>query len=150
MTRHSQHPYSYRDDPAVPDFDDSRPLFVFDGHCGLCSGGVRWLMRTDRKRAVAFTSAQGELGAALYRHYAMEIDTTYLLIDQGHAFGMSGGYLRLLPRLGWFWRLLSIFALVPEPLRDAAYRLIARNRYRWFGRYEHCALLTKEQRSRLL
>ncbi len=150
MTCHSQHPFSYRSDPDVPGFDDTRPLFVFDGKCALCSGGVRWLMAADPKGAIAYTSAQGELGASLYRHYSIDIDSTYLLIDAGHAYGMSGGYFRLLPRLGGFWRLFWVLAIVPEGLRDAVYRLIARNRYRWFGRREHCALLTSEQRSRLL
>lgn len=150
MTRHSQRAYSYRDDPAVPDFDDSAPLFVFDGHCGLCSGGVRWLMKADRRGRIAFTPAQGEIGVALYRHYAMAIDTTYLLIDQGQAWGMSGGYLRLASRLGGIWRLLGALAVIPESWRDAGYRLLARNRYRWFGRPEFCAMLTEDQRRRLL
>ena len=150
MTCHSKSAYSYRNDPAVPLFDDGRPLFVFDGHCGLCSGGVRWLMKADRKRRIAFTSAQGELGGALYRHYDLAIDTTYLLVDHGHAYGMSGGYFRLLPYLGGLWRALRVLSILPEQLRDAVYRLIARKRYRWFGRWEHCQLLTPEQRSRLL
>ena len=150
MTRHSGTAYSYRTDPDVPDFDDSRPLFVFDGHCGLCSGGVRWLMRSDKKGAVAFTSAQGALGASLYRHYAINMDETYLLIEGGHAWGMSGGYLRLMPVIGGFWRLYGLLRAVPESWRDAAYRMIARNRYRWFGRHDYCALLTEEQRRRLI
>lgn len=150
MTRHSLSAFSYRGDPAVPGFDDSRPLFVFDGHCGLCSGGVRWLMHADRKRAIAFTSAQGELGGALYRHYGVEIDATYLLIDRGQAYGMSEGYFRLLPYLGGVWHLWRIVGIVPEFLRDAVYRLVARNRYRWFGKYDYCVLLTDDQRARLL
>lgn len=150
MTRQSQIAFSYRDDPAVPRFDDSRPLFLFDGHCGLCSGGARWLMRADRKRRIAFASAQGALGGALYRHYGVEIDTTYLLVDQGHAYGMSEGYFRLVAHLGGAWHVWRIFRLVPESLRDTVYRLVARNRYRWFGRHDHCALLTADQRSRLL
>lgn len=150
MTRHSQTAHSYRTDAAVPAFDDSRPLFVFDGHCGLCSGGVRWLMRADARCRIAFTSAQGSLGEALYQHYGVAIDTTYLLIDKGQAYGMSEGYFRLLRYLGPGWQALRIFALVPEVLRDALYRLIARNRYRWFGKYDHCVLLTRDQRERLL
>lgn len=150
MTRHSQSQFSYRADRSVPHFDDSAPLFVFDGVCGLCSGGVRWLMKTDTRARIGFTSAQGELGAALYRHYGVDIDTTYLLIEGGHAWGMSGGYLRLLPYLGGLWSLLRGVALIPERWRDRAYAVIARNRYRWFGVHDHCALLTREQRSRLL
>ncbi len=95
-------------------------------------------------------SAQGELGASLYRHFGVEIDTTYLLIKDGHCWGMSGGYLRLLPVLGCAWRLLEITRLIPEAIRDTLYRLVARNRYRWFGHHEHCSLLTPEQRSRLV
>ena len=60
---------SYRDDPAVPTFDDSRPLFVFDGVCVLCSGGASWLMRHDKRALVNFTPAQETLGQALYTHY---------------------------------------------------------------------------------
>ena len=150
MTRYSSEAFSWRDDPAVPLFDESRPLFVFDGHCGLCSGGVRWLMSADQQGKILYTSAQGELGASLYRHFGVEIDTTYLLIKDGHCWGMSGGYLRLLPVLGGAWRLLEITRLIPEAIRDALYRLMARNRYRWFGHHEHCSLLTPEQRSRLV
>ena len=150
MSRQSRTPYSYRDDAAVPQFDDSRPLFVFDGHCGLCSAGVRWMMRADHEGRIAFASAQGRLGRALYRHYGVEVDTTSLLIDRGHAFGLSEGYFRLVPYVGGIWHMLRVFVVVPKAARDASYRVLARNRYRWFGRWEHCELLTPEQRSRLL
>jgi predicted DCC family thiol-disulfide oxidoreductase YuxK len=150
MARHSSRPHSYREDPAVPGFDDTRPLFVFDGHCALCSTGVRWLMAADQVGRVRFTSGQGPLGSALYRHYGLELDTTFLLIDGGHCGGMSAGVLRLLPVIGGPWRLLEVMRILPEAWRDALYRVIARNRYRWFGRREHCVLLTAEQRERLI
>ena len=67
-------PYSYRADPAVPAFDDSRPLYVFDGECVLCSRGAAWLMRHDPAGRVRFTSAQGALGRALYAHYGLPVD----------------------------------------------------------------------------
>lgn len=150
MTRYSLLPHSYRSDPAVPQFDDFRPIFVFDGTCPLCSGGVRLLMLCDRKRKVAFTSAQGELGVALYRHYDLPVDETYLLLDHGQAFGVSEGYFRLFEILGGAWPLLKFFAVLPERWLDAAYRAVARNRYRLGGKTEQCALLTPEQRSRLI
>jgi predicted DCC family thiol-disulfide oxidoreductase YuxK len=143
-------PYSYRSDPDVPAFDDSHPLFVFDGTCVLCSTGAAWLMRHDRQGRIAFTSAQGELGTALYRHFGREMDQTYLLVADGVAYGESDGYLRLARALGGAWRAATALRLVPRFLRDAAYRVVARNRYRWFGRAESCALLSPEQRGRLL
>jgi hypothetical protein len=83
--------FSYRDDPAVPPFDDSRPLFVFDGFCVLCSGGASWLMKHDREGRIALTSAQGEIGSALYRHYRIAMDETYLLLRDGRVFTKRRG-----------------------------------------------------------
>jgi predicted DCC family thiol-disulfide oxidoreductase YuxK len=142
-------PYSYRHDPDVPGFPDERPLFVFDGHCVLCSSGAAWLMKHGRGR-VRFASAQSPLGAALFRHYWMDPDQTYLLISDGTAAGESTGYLRLCSLLGGRWRLLLVFRLIPRTLRDWSYRIVARNRYRWFGKVDQCELLSPEERAQLL
>jgi predicted DCC family thiol-disulfide oxidoreductase YuxK len=141
---------SYRDDPAVPVFDDSHPLFVFDGVCVLCSGGASWLMRHDKRALVNFTPAQEALGQALYTHYGVEMNESYLLIAEGRAFTASRGYLELCGTLGGWWHILRVATAIPEGLRDRLYALIARNRYRWFGKADYCALLTTEQRNRLL
>jgi predicted DCC family thiol-disulfide oxidoreductase YuxK len=143
-------PYSYRTDPAVPAFDDSRPLFVFDGVCVLCSGGASWIMRRDPDARIAFTPAQGTIGQGLYRHYGLAIDDTYLFLVGGRAYGLSEGYFQVARVLGGGWRAAAILRAFPRPLRDAAYRLVARNRYRWFGKAGHCELLSPEQRARLL
>lgn len=143
-------PFSYRSDPQVPAFDDSRPLFVFDNVCVLCSGGVRFLMRHDTAGKIAFTSAQGSIGQALYRHYGLEMDETYLLLAHGRAHTMSAGYFAVAEELGGWWRLARLGRIVPGFLRDAAYRIVARNRYRWFGKTQACALLSEDQRARLL
>lgn len=143
-------PFSYRNDHAVPDFDDTKPLFVFDNICVLCSGGASWLMRLERAGDVQFTAAQGELGEALYRHYGMAMDDTYLFIANGRAWSKSEGYFQLAKQLGGIWKLSAIIRIVPRPLRDAFYDMIARNRYRLFGKTEACALLTEEQRARLI
>jgi predicted DCC family thiol-disulfide oxidoreductase YuxK len=150
MPELSHAPYSYRADPDVPAFDDSRALFVFDGVCVLCSGGAAFVMRHDRHARVNFTPVRSALGQALYRHYAVEWNETYLLVEGGRAYTASAGYLRLCAVLGGAWRCLRAAAIVPERWRDAAYALVARNRYRWFGQVEHCTLLTPEQRARLL
>ena len=78
------------------------------------------------------------------------MDETYLLVADGVAYTESDGYLRLARALGGRWRAAAVLRLVPRFLRDAAYRFVARNRYRWFGRAEVCALLSPEQRERLL
>lgn len=150
MTEFAGATYSYRSDSDVPAFDDSRPLFVFDGVCVLCSGGASWIMRRDPAAKIAFTPAQGPIGQALYRHYGLAIDDTYLFLAEGRAYGLSEGYFQVARVLGGIWQIAVVLRLVPRPLRDWAYRLVARNRYRWFGQAESCALLTPEQRTRLL
>ena len=150
MTELSAAPYSYRDDPGVPAFDDSRPLFVFDGVCVLCSGGAARIMRADKRQSLAFTPAAGQLGAALYRHYGLDLDDTYLFLVDGRAYGMSEGYFRVAQALGGVWKAAKVFRIFPPRLRDWAYRQVAANRYRWFGKVEACSLLTPEQRAQMI
>lgn len=150
MPEISKQPFSYRDDPSVPAFDDCKALFVFDGICVLCSGGASWIMRHDHKGGVNFTPAQEALGQALYSHYGIAMDESYLLIANGRAYTASRGYLELCRILGGWWHILRIAAIIPERLRDWLYALVARNRYRWFGKTNYCALLTEEQRTRLI
>ena len=144
-------PYSYRRDAAVPDFADDRPLFIFDGVCVLCSNGARWLMRRDPEARFRFATAQSPLGRAIYAHYDMDMDETYLLLDEGRVYIKSDGYLRIAPSLGGFYRALAALArLVPQTLRDAAYDRVARHRYRWFGKTGYCALIPDSLKDRLL
>ncbi|MCA1652623.1 MAG: thiol-disulfide oxidoreductase DCC family protein [Sphingomicrobium sp.] len=127
-----------------------RPLFLFDGQCVLCSTGVAFLMRHDRRGRIDFASAQSDLGRSLYAKFGVDPNATYLLVLGERALGDSSGYLELCSILGGWWRLLRISRAIPRGVRDRLYRLVARNRYRWFGTSAQCALLSPEQRRRLL
>ena len=118
MPEISERPFSYRDDPEVATFNDSQPLFVFDGICVLCSGGANWLMRHDKKGLVNFSPAQEALGRTLYAHYGIEMDQSYLLITNGRAYTASRGYLELCGILGGWWYALCAVTIIPEVLRD--------------------------------
>lgn len=107
-------------------------------------------MRFDSKGAINFASAQSALGQALYAKFGQQSDETYMLVDKGRAHVKSSGYFVLVEILGGVWRVFKIFGLIPRPLRDWLYDRVARNRYRWFGKAGYCALLTEEQRKRLL
>ena len=135
---------------SPPRITRDRPLFVFDGHCVLCSRGASFIMRHDRRRAVQFASAQSKLGSAIYETLSLPIDESYLLIDVAGVHTKSDGYFRLARILGGWWRIAGAAKLVPQPARDWIYDQVARNRYRWFGRTEQCRLLSPEQRSRLV
>lgn len=127
-----------------------QPLFVFDGVCVLCSTGASFLMRHDVKGRVQFASAQSELGSAIFRKLGKPIDESYLLIDADGWHAKSDGYFQLARILGGSWRLALVFKIIPRPIRDWLYDRVAANRYRWFGKAEYCALLSDEQRTRLV
>lgn len=138
-------------DIEPPDYGDTRPLFIFDHVCVLCSGGVSFIMKHDRAGKILFTPAQGALGQAMCNHFGIDWDATYVFYRDGKAYTKSEGYFEVARVLGGWWRLALVFRIVPRPLRDWAYDVLARNRYRWFGTTaEACALLTPEQRARLI
>jgi predicted DCC family thiol-disulfide oxidoreductase YuxK len=125
-------------------------LFVFDGVCVLCSTGASFLMRHDREGRIQLASAQSELGSANYGKLGKPIDESYLLIDAEGWHAKSDGYFQLARILGGWWRLAEVFRIIPRPIPDWLYDRVAANRYRWFGKADHCALLTDEQRNRLI
>ena len=144
-------PYSYRDDPGVPDFDDSRSLFIFDHHCVLCGGGVGFIMKHDRKGVSAFTSAQKERGEALCRHYGIDWDETFLFLHKGRPYVKFDGYFAVARAMGGLWYIPTVFQIIPRFILDRVYNLVARNRYKWFGQTpEACSVLTPDQRARLI
>ncbi|HZZ87120.1 MAG TPA: DCC1-like thiol-disulfide oxidoreductase family protein, partial [Caulobacteraceae bacterium] len=134
--------YGYRGDPAVPAFPDDRPILIFDGKCVLCSGFVQFILRHDRRRRLRLLAAQTPTGAALYRHLglASEAYETNILLENGRAWLKSEGSIRIFERLGLPWSLLGAGRVLPLPIRDGLYEVIARNRLRWFGARDTCFL----------
>ena len=133
-------PYSYRKDPVVPSFPDDRPIIVFDGYCGLCSGWARFVLRHDREAIYRFLPAQSPLGHALYLHYDLDPEDykTNILIADGVAWFKSEGSIRMAEALGFPWSLACLFRILPMWLRDMLYEFTARNRLRLFGRRDTC------------
>lgn len=135
-------PYSYRQDATVPRFPDDRPIIIFDGHCALCSGWARFVLRHDRRGVYRLLPAQTPLSRALYVHYDLdpeEYETNILLAD-GVAWFRSEGSIRMAEGLGWPWSLARVLRVLPLWTRDRLYQSAARNRLRLFGRRAACYL----------
>ena len=145
-------PYSYRQDPAVPRFPDDRPIIIFDGHCALCSGWARFVLRHDRPGLYRLLPAQTPLGRALYRHYGLDPEDyeTNILIAEGTAWFKSEGSIRMAEGLGFPWSLARLLRILPLRLRDALYQSLARNRLRLFGRRDICYRAEPGQEHRFL
>lgn len=144
--------FSYRHDPEVPEFPDANPVLIFDGECVMCSHTAAFILRHDRHKRCNFVAAQSELGRALYRHFGFD-DTdfeTFVLLHEGIAHVRSDAALKLMSLIGFPWALAAVLRVVPRFLRDAVYTLVARNRYRMFGRREVCYIPAPEHKNRFL
>jgi predicted DCC family thiol-disulfide oxidoreductase YuxK len=127
-------------------------IVVFDALCPLCSANARFILERDRARRFRLASVQSEAGRALYRRFNLDPDDpeTMLAVDGERLFRDSDAVLAITRGLGAPWSAAGALRVVPRRLRDAAYRWIARNRYRLFGRRETCWLPAPEYRDRLL
>ena len=127
-------------------------VIVFDGVCALCNRWVRFLLRFDRKGRYRFAAMQGQQGSAMLRAHGLDPQDpmSFLLLDAQGTWTDTDAILRVLAGLGGGWRLSGVLKVLPRGLRDAAYRALARNRYRWFGRHDACHLPAPEQAARFL
>lgn len=118
-------------------------ILFYDGDCGLCSRSVRFVSQADAQDQIYFAPLQGttaathELGA-----YASVTNGSLVLrrISDGTMFLRSDAVLELLRALGGFWKILLIGRIIPRPLRETAYRFVARHRIDWFGHADTCSL----------
>jgi predicted DCC family thiol-disulfide oxidoreductase YuxK len=128
-------------------------LILFDGVCNLCNGFVQLVIRHDPAGRFRFAALQSEAGRrvlAAHGYTGLTPPETVLLLENGCLYSHSTAALRIAHGLGWPWRAVAVGLLLPRFLRDAAYRVVARNRYRWFGRQESCWLPTPELQTRFL
>lgn len=128
-------------------------ILLFDGTCNFCNGTVNFLIPRDRRGRLRFAALQSELGRRLLTEHGLPIrddPESMVYIEGGRALERSDAALALCRHLDGGWPLLRAFRIVPRCLRDAVYRLVARNRYRWFGRTEACVLPTPERARRFL
>lgn len=136
------------------DAQENRPdaLMVFDGLCNACSAQVRLLLRLDRAGTIRFTSIQSPYGRHLAARFGIDADdpSTFLFFDGGRPLTQSQAVIAIAGRLPRPWRWLRVLAYLPRPVRDGAYRWVARNRYRLAGRRETCMIPSPEVRARFI
>jgi predicted DCC family thiol-disulfide oxidoreductase YuxK len=134
-----------------------RHLVLYDGVCGLCNRLLHFLLRHDKRTVFAYASLQSARGRAVVQRAGGDPDdltSFYVVADfaspNSRVFMRSDAALFVAGQLEWPWRIMRVGRLLPKPLRDAIYDIVARTRYRIFGRYESCPLTPPEFRSRFL
>lgn len=140
------------------------PVVLFDGTCNLCNGAVQFIIDRERAPELKFAALQSEAGRGVLAEAVGDAEAAKLaggatgsgdpdsvvLVEGGRVYTHSTAGLRLASRLRWPWSWCVVFFVVPRFVRDAVYRFIARNRYRWFGKEETCRVPTPELRARFL
>ena len=127
-------------------------IILFDGECPFCSRSVEFILSRDRRRFFSFASIQSEVGQRILQRLDSSLDQldTIVLVEEDQCWTKSAAALRIVRQLSGFWPVVYVFFIVPRSLGDLCYDVIARNRYRWFGRHEKCFVPSPEQRDRFL
>ena len=132
--------------------DPGGPVILFDAECVLCSANAQFVLKHDKVGHFRLVSMQSDIGAAIYRKHGLDSrDPISMLVVEGDRIRQdSDAVLSIYEGLGLPWRLFGILRIVPAFLRDLAYRWVARNRYRLFGKRQTCWVAPPEYRDRLL
>jgi predicted DCC family thiol-disulfide oxidoreductase YuxK len=128
------------------------PVILFDGVCNLCSGSVQFIINRDPSGIFRFATLQSETGKNLVSKFDLPNDKpdAIILVENSEYYSRSTAALRILQRLGSLWQLLYVFILVPRPIRDYFYDIVARNRYKWYGKRAQCMIPSEDIKSRFL
>ena len=132
-------------------------LILYDGVCGACNKFCRFIIPRDPEHGFRFTSIQGELGSSLLKEYGKEPDdlnTIYVITAYGSEesalLSHSDAILFVLKKIIGPWQALTIFKLIPRPIRDTVYNFIARYRYKLMGKFSTCPIPKEEHKQYFL
>jgi predicted DCC family thiol-disulfide oxidoreductase YuxK len=133
-------------------FPENTAVILFDGICNLCNASVNLVIKHDRKDHFRFAPLQSQEGIALLKKFNVDQQEkeTVVLIENNQAYTRSSAALRIAKKMSGLYPLLFGFIIVPPFLRNAVYDLIARKRYKWFGKKESCMIPTKEIKQKFI
>ena len=131
---------------------NKHPIILFDGVCNLCNGLVNFVVRHDSKAKFQFAALQSDAGQKLLNQFSLPTNDfdTFVLVEDKYCYKKSTAALRVFKVLGGFWSLLYVFIVIPRPIRNVVYNLIASNRYKLFGKKDKCLVPTPEIKARFL
>jgi predicted DCC family thiol-disulfide oxidoreductase YuxK len=130
----------------------NKNILLFDGVCNLCNGMVRFTLKRDPEGKFKFAALQSESGRLMLAQFDLAADDIHsiVFIQGDTCYLKSSAILRILKELGGGWKLFYMFLIIPRPVRDFFYNLVARSRYQIFGKRETCMVPTPEIQERFL
>jgi predicted DCC family thiol-disulfide oxidoreductase YuxK len=137
--------------------EPNQMLMLYDGVCGLCNRGVQFFLRRDRHDRIRFAPLQSKFAEGLLARHGidhLDLDTVYAVLNPGGPdevlLTRSDAVIALTRPLGGVWKAAVAGKVIPRPLRNFFYDLVARNRYRVFGKYDSCMLPSPETRHKFV
>lgn len=129
-----------------------RPIILFDGICNFCNASVNFIIGHDKKNLFKFAAIQSEAGQSMMKKFGLDPVnlSTFVLVEGGRYYTKTTAALKAAKYLGLPWSLAYIFIVVPPPIRNIAYNIIAKYRYKWFGKRDACRVPTPELRDKFL
>lgn len=115
-------------------------LVLFDGVCNLCNDSVKFLIKRDKKKKFRYASLQSNIGQKVLWEIDLDPKKTdsIVFLAEGATFTKSTAALRIAKSLGGIWSILEVLLLIPAPIRNLVYDVIAKNRYKCYGKKEEC------------
>jgi len=134
------------------DEQEDHPVILFDGICNLCNASVQYVIRHDPKHIFRFASLQSFFAQKILSKYNLPLNdyNSFVLFKDNRVYTRSTAALLVAKRLKGAIKLLSVFIIVPRFIRDGVYNIIAKKRYKWFGKKEACWLPSPELKSLFL
>lgn len=131
---------------------DSSPVILFDGVCNFCNGIVNFVIRNEKGSRIRFATMQSDAGRRLLIQYGYPADdlSSFVFLENGKLYNRSTAALKVSKYLKGLWPVMIGFIIVPVFIRDALYKYISKNRYKWFGKKEICMVPSPELSSRFL
>ncbi|MBN4056697.1 thiol-disulfide oxidoreductase DCC family protein [bacterium AH-315-J21] len=131
---------------------NSKPILLFDGVCNLCNYFVQFTIKRDPNAKFRFAALQSSAGQALLKESDLSDDDldSFVLIKDDKCFVKSSAALHVFKEIGGFWKVFYVLIIIPRPLRDVLYKIVAKMRYRVFGKRDTCMLPTPDIEKRFL
>lgn len=131
---------------------NSENIILFDGVCNLCNGVVKFIITRDKNNKFKFAALQSTAGQTLLKKFDLQTTnfTSFVLIKGENYFLKSSAALKMMKELGGIWKLFYVLIVIPGPLRDFVYDLLAKSRYSIFGKRDTCMIPTDNVKERFL
>ena len=131
----------------------NKKIILFDGVCNLCDSAVQFVIQHDKKDVFRFVALQSELGQEILKHIGinpLNIDSVILYQPGIAYYYKSSAALEIAKSLGGFFHFGTIFTIIHTGIRNHLYDYIAKNRYKWYGKKEHCMIPTEALKLKFL